>query len=223
MSKNINKEDRNIIILIIIFLLLLGIYFINVLLNNSEDLEGNIEVDNGDYKLISQTDRFKLYTIKDNLLNNFNTYIDDINIKYSNNELIINDNSIITNIDLIKYISIYNDNLMLYCKNKDTYSDNIIIYNKYTNEFKVISEINDMYIIDIDNIDIFEAGVNIRISNIVNNKLYYKGNTYDICEYKDDIVVLKNIVYYYDFDSENFYSVEVLSTTKLNEYKKDIC
>ena len=215
---NITKEDRNIIILIIIFLLIISIYFIYELLNKNES---DIEVSN--YTLIGSTDRFKLYELNNNILNDFSINLNNINIVFNNGKLVINNIDIIEHVTLIKYISFYGDDLVMYCKNQVQGTDNIIIYNRNTREYKVLSEVDNMFIVDIESIDIFEAGINIKVSNIIDNNIYYKGNVINICDFKDDVDVYKDIVYYYDYASNNFYSTEVLSSNKLNEYKKDIC
>ena len=221
MLNNLDKEDRNIIILIIIFLLILSIYIICRLLKEDK-VRDNIEVFN-DYSLIGETNRFKLYSIDSDILSNFNTYINDVNIKYNNEVLEINSTRIIDHITLLSNVAFYEDNIVLLAKSNQFYTDVIIMYNKYSGEYHVINKIDDMYIIDLDTAEMSEAGIHVHLTNIIDNNIYIDDKITDICDYSTDVEVFKDVMYYYDFDSMNYYSLEVYNSYRLSDYTKGIC
>jgi hypothetical protein len=222
LNKTLDKEDRNIIILIIIFLLVLSIYLIVVLLHNEEEDKKEIEVKE-QYELIGDTDRFKLYSLNADTLNHININLNDNHINFNDETLYINDTYIIDHVSIISYIAFYKDNMVLFAKSNILGTDNIIVYNTTKNEFDIIKEVDNMFIIDIEAVDVTDAGINIHLTNVVNGKLYKDNKVYDVCEYKNNIDSYKNIMYYYDYDSSSFYSIEVLHSNKLDYYKKDIC
>ena len=217
----IDKEVKNIIILLIIFLLLLGVYLICLLLKPDKEEESKIEVD-GDYKIVNQFNHFKLYELNEEILNGFNTYINDINIKYINKELSINDNYILSDVSIVNKIGSYDDLLvMLLNNNTKSY---ILIYDKLNNNPVLFDQVDGLKIYDLDNVDLSEAGFNVYLTNVFNNNIIVDNSSYNMCEYKDtNIIVNKHIFYSYNIEEGIFNDYDLLSKQTLKEYKKDIC
>ena len=217
----IDKEVKNIIILLIIFLLLLGVYLICLLLKPDKEEESKIEVD-GDYRIVNQFNHFKLYELNEEILNGFNTYINDINIKYINKELSINDNYILSDVSIVNKIGSYDDLLvMLLNNNTKSY---ILIYDKLNNNPVLFDQVDGLKIYDLDNVDLSEAGFNVYLTNVFNNNIIVDNSSYNMCEYKDtNIIVNKHIFYSYNIEEGIFNDYDLLSKQTLKEYKKDIC
>ena len=216
----ITQEDRNIIILIIIFLLILSVYFIYVLLNNEDIVEGNIEV-NKNYEEINSTDKFKLYKFIGNEEYNFN--IRNNNIKYLNNELSINGTYIDSNVKIVNYISFYNYNMILLITSTVVDQDYILILNTFDNTYNILDKIDDMYIDNIYDITVSEAGIALDLTSLIDNKISINKELINPCDYNKDYIISKNIIYFYDYDSNEFNDSEELDKVNLKEYKKNMC
>jgi len=214
-----DQEDKNIIILVIIFLFILSVYSIYLLLNNKSDKE-NVEV-NKYYEEISSTDKFKLYKFTGSGEFNFN--IRNNNIKYLNNELSINGINIDRDIRIVNYISFYDYNMVLLITSLVDRHQYVLIFNTYDNTYEVIDKFDDMFIDDIESINISEAGIQLTLTNIINDKLYINKEYINPCNYNKDIIINRNKIIFYDYGSDKFNDSEVLEETNLNEYKKNMC
>ena len=214
-----DQEDKNIIILLIIFLFILSVYSIYLLLNNKSDKE-NVEV-NKYYEEISSTDKFKLYKFTGSGEFNFN--IRNNNIKYLNNELSINGINIDRDIRIVNYISFYDYNMVLLITSLVDRHQYVLIFNTYDNTYEVIDKFDDMFIDDIESINISEAGIQLTLTNIINDKLYINESYINPCNYNKDIIINRNKIIFYDYGSDKFNDSEVLEETILNEYKKNMC
>ena len=80
-----------------------------------------------------------------------------------------------------------------------------------------------MSIVDVDDINFSEAGINLHISNIVDNQLIIDNKQYDICSYNKNIEVFKNMMYFYDYSITSFRQIDFIEIKKLNQIKKDMC
>ena len=85
MNKKFDNEDRNIVILIIIFLLLLSSIFIYKLLNPVVKNTNNEEVFM-EYELLNESGYFKSYEINESIIDDFNIFVNDVNVKLNNKE-----------------------------------------------------------------------------------------------------------------------------------------
>ena len=222
MSK-INKEDRNIVILIIIFLLLLSVYFIYNLLNPSPIKENKNEV-LSDYEILNAEEYFKLYEIREDLTNRFNIFIDDIRFKYENNILSIDDKVISDNIVLNGKIGLYDCLFVFLGDNTTTGSVNIIIYDRITKDYNIIDNIDGMYLYDLDNSGMAEAGLRINLTRRYNNNIIVKDKEYDICTYKDNkLAESMQVIYLYDIDKAIFTKYDIITKKTIGEAKKELC
>ena len=222
MSK-IDKEDRNIVILIIIFLLLLSVFLIYNLLHPSPRKEKNKEV-LSDYELLNNEEYFKQYQIRKDIINSFDTFIEDIRIKYDNNTLTIDGNEIIGNITLNGRIGLYDCKFVLFATDNITGSSYIIIYDRITSYWIVIDQIDGMYIYDIAEAGMAEAGLYLKLTRRYNNVITYKGKEYDLCTYKDNkLAESMEVMYFYDVSEGNFNTYDVLSKKSVGDIKKELC
>ena len=214
--------DKSIVILLSILILLIGIYFIIKIYNNEElNILRKNKNELVQARLINSHDYYKLYELTDGYDQSFEVFINNTSISYSNRSLLINTTNIIDDVDIINKIVFYNDLLVMYVK--DSSKNYVILYNNDNLEYQVIDSIDNMSITNIESSDISEAGYDLYLSNVFNEGLVIGNNLYNPCEYKDNIIVKKHVIYFYDKVAKEFSSSDVIDQTYLNEYKKGIC
>ena len=223
MNKKFDNEDRNIVILIIIFLLLLSSIFIYKLLNPVVKNTNNEEVFM-EYELLNESGYFKSYEINEDIIDDFNIFVNDVNVKLNNKELTIDDQLIKNNIEISPKIAFYDYILVIYANDLKEGKSIIIEYNKMKRESKIVDKIEDMYLYDINVSGMAEAGLNLYLTRRFNNKVIIKDKEYDICSYKDNkLIESMNIMLFYNVDTESFDQSDIITKRYISEVKKDIC
>ena len=219
---NKHKEDKIIVVLIIIFLIVLGIYLIYNLLNVKED-NNSSDSNNNEYDLVFKSDNYKCYQVY--ATNDmFIVELDNNIINYNNNNLIINGVDVKSNIYILtEYVSFYGDNITFIIKDLDTQTDAILMFNKVNNTTTVIDKIDGMNVVYDNNTDVFEAGISITISNLNGKVLKINNKLYDLCRYKKNEVVYKELVYFYNYSTNSFYDMDIILTKTVKELQKDYC
>ena len=141
-----------------------------------------------------------------------------------NKELIIDDQSIKTDVEISSKIAFYDYTLVIYANDLKEGKSLIIEYNKMKRQSKVIDMINNMYIYDIENSSMAEAGLSVYLTRRFNDKVVVNNNEYDICSYKDNkLITSMNMMLFYDVDNESFDQSDIITKTLISELKKDIC
>ena len=217
------KEDKVLTILLIIFFLLGGFYLIYVLLHeNTPEEEKKVISNNVTYELVSETEKFKLYLLQyddDNISINLNNSL----IEYRDYNIYINGIFLADSVLMYDYIAFYNNVIVIVVDNIYHDYSGLLMFNTNNNQASLYKEIDSMSIIDPEYINISEAGVNVHISNYRENILTIDGKDYDICSYKKNPIIYKNIMYFYDYSIDDFYSIDVIETKNVNKIKKDVC
>ena len=217
-----DKEDRNIVILIIIFLLLLSVYFIYRLLN--PEIENNNKEVFKEYVLLNESNNYKYYRISERNINNFDIFINDVNIKYNNRELTIDEQLVKDNIIVIDKVAFYDHIMVMFAVDIINGYSYFIQYNKNNREAKVLNKINDMFIYEPDNVELAEAGIRLSLSKRFDNVLFINDKEYDLCSYKDDkLIESVDIMLFYNSDTDEFSDSDIISKRYLKDIKKDIC
>ena len=223
MNKKFDNEDRNIVILIIIFLLLLSSIFIYKLLNPVVSNTNNEEVFM-EYELLNESGYFKSYEINESIIDDFNIFVNDVNVKLNNKELTIDDQLIKNNVEISPKIAFYDYILVIYANDLKEGKSIIIEYNKMKREYKIVDKIDDMYLYDINEAGMAEAGLNLYLTRRFNDKVIIKDKEYDICSYKDNkLIESMNIMLFYNVDTESFDQSDIITKRYISEVKKDIC
>jgi hypothetical protein len=223
MNKKFDNEDRNIVILIIIFLLLLSSIFIYKLLNPIVSNTNNEEVFM-EYELLNESGYFKSYEINESIIDDFNIFVNDVNVKLNNKELTIDDQLIKNNVEISPKIAFYDYILVIYANDLKEGKSIIIEYNKMKRESKIVDKIEDMNLYDINDAGMAEAGLNLYLTRRFNDKVIVKDKEYDICSYKDNkLIESMNIMLFYNVDTESFDQSDIITKRYISEVKKDIC
>ena len=223
MNKKFDNEDRNIVILIIIFLLLLSSIFIYKLLNPVVKNTNNEEVFM-EYELLNESGYFKSYEINESIIDDFNIFVNDVNVKLNNKELTIDDQLIKNNVEISPKIAFYDYILVVYANDLKEGKSIIIEYNKMKRESNIVDKIEDMYLYDINEAGMAEAGLNLYLTRRFNDKVVIKDKEYDICSYKDNkLIESMNIMLFYNVDTESFDQSDIITKRYISEVKKDIC
>ena len=213
------KIDKGLTILSVILILLLGAYFIARMYQydkNPDSIKKDIQL----YNTLNY-DHFKLYQLDDGYDKGFKVSLDDTSISYKDNNIKINDNNIINSVSIINKIGLYDDLLIMFVK--DNSKNYIIKYNITNNQYNVVDSIDDMNIVNIDDMDMYEAGYDVYLSKSTNDGILINGVYYNPCDYKENVLIKKHIVYFYDIASKDFNSSDIVDQTYLNEFKKGIC
>lgn len=222
-ANRLKREDKAIVILTIIFLLILAAYFIYKLLGiNEEKKQEADESYRYRYELIVENNRYSIYKLLPYDYG-FDLTFDKAFIKLNRKKLSIDGIDIISNVKVFDYIAFYGVNVLLVVQDVSTGINSIVLFNLAKLEPQIIDKIDGMYIIDPEDINISEAGVNIHLSSYFNNVLHVDGKEYNICDYSKNIEVYKNLIYFYDYLKDDFTSFDVIETKKLDKYKKGIC
>ena len=91
-------------------------------------------------------------------------------------------------------------------------------------ESKIVDKIDDMYLYDINEAGMAEAGLNLYLTRRFNDKVIIKDKEYDICSYKDNkLIESMNIMLFYNVDTESFDQSDIITKRYISEVKKDIC
>ncbi len=215
---------KEIVCIFVVLVLIIGISLIYVILNpynvsnNENNDEEKYKFDNSNYYLVQETDVFKEYEFND--LISLDLYIDSFNIIYENNELIINDNVIATNIYLYKRTAIYKDaKLVLFIRHNDTRIDELVIYNLLDDSYEKRDKLNNMYLDVNDNVYFEDMGFTINTTLV--DETSFIGNSNSICSINDDRVVYKYIEVLFDPNSLEFSDITDMSSLDLFNYKKN--
>ncbi|MCH5167772.1 MAG: hypothetical protein J1F35_07810 [Erysipelotrichales bacterium] len=206
------------IFLICVLVIVIGVYSINYLLNpdSLKETEPPTTKSFKDYSLFNYGDHFKTYSIgnKDRIDN----LIDGVKIVFQNKTLLVNDHEIPNIQNLYDYFATYDDSLlvMAYYQGNKAY---VITYNYNIDDYKVISDYNNMIIDSTDGLIFEDEGVIINYSYIKDNK--YLKNNIDICEIeKDDFTANIAIEHYYDKNEKKLSKTEEIYSLNLYSYKK---
>lgn len=214
---------KEIVTIFVFIVLIIGVSLIYVILNpfevnNSSNEDNNYKFDDSNYYLVQEKPSFKEYALND--LISLDLYIENFNIKYKNNELIINDNVIDTNIYLYKRIALYKDaKLVLFIRNNETRIDELVIYDCINDTFIKHDKIDNMYLEVNDNIFFEDIGFTIN-TTLVEDSLFI-GSNKSICNFGDDRIVYKYIEVLFDPNELEFYDTTDISSLDLFNYKKN--
>lgn len=217
------KMKKEIVTIFVFIVLIIGVSLIYVILNpfevnNGSNEDNNYKFDDSNYYLVQEKPSFKEYALND--LISLDLYIENFNIKYKNNELIINDNVIDTNIYLYKRIALYKDaKLVLFIRNNETRIDELVIYDCINDTFIKHDKIDNMYLEVNDNIFFEDIGFTIN-TTLVEDSLFI-GSNKSICNFDDDRIVYKYIEVLFDPNELEFYDTTDISSLDLFNYKKN--
>ena len=216
---------KEIVTIFVVLTLIIGVSLIYVILNpyngwddsNNKDSD-TYKFDDSNYYLVQETGILKEYELND--LISLDLYIENLNIKYENNELRINDNVIATNIYFYKRVALYkNAKLVLFIRNNETRIDELVIYNCIDDTFTKEDKLNNMYLDVNDNIYFEDVGFTID-TTLVDETLFI-GSSNSICNIEDDRVVYKYIEVLFDSNELEFYDTTDISSLDLFNYKKN--
>lgn len=219
------KEDKILIVLIIIFFLLAGFYLIYSLMSSgTAEPDQSVYVEKRfNYELISESEKFKLYTLIDRDRNSNIVFNDGTTLDYRDSTVFINGNELARNVRLYDYVAFYDKTVLLLVSDLNDEYSALILFDLFSNTSTVIKEINGMSIVNLDYANISEAGINVHLASYKGKKLYINEKEYDLCTYKKNSVVYKNVMYFFDYPSLSFRDIDTIETKTVNQIKKDIC
>lgn len=210
-----------------ILLICISLVFIIKLLNpeflkNMNNNSTTTHVTNSEvgYSLINTGNYFDSYQIDYNLEHDFNFYIQNVDILYSNRDIYVANELIVENVSLYKYFALYDKSLivLLYTNINDDKSA-IIIYDIYEKTFSLIDKYDDMFTILENDIYFNDTGFIFDVSIVFGDKININNKLIDICNINDSsLIVKKGIEINYNSNARAFNAFEELYSTTLDSY-----
>lgn len=207
--------------IIAIVIIIIAIFFINKLLYSNKpkfEITTTTKIINKyeGYSLISEDDYFQEYKLDD--INEFSIELNNINIKYANNSLTIN-NDQIEDIIINQIIAKYEDNLVIPFKYLDNVYDGIYVYNMRDKSSYIINKLDKLYL-SIDNIQFSKNTIDVIYKNVYEKEILINGKLEDICSVKyDNQIIKENVSLIYDINENSFLNYEEYAKLTFESYK----
>lgn len=178
-----------------------------------------IEENKDGYELISEDGYYKEYLINKKDVNNINLIIDGIKVKVDSGKLFINDEQIISNIEIYRKVYNFEDLYIFFVNYKDRLYDALVIYNKLNKTFKLEYKLNNLYI-DLSNASGSKNGILLNTTIVKEDKVINDSGSKDICIYDINAIgkAKTSTMYIYNPNNNNFDDTEEISSMTFESY-----
>lgn len=204
--------------LLSILLIVIGIYSI-IKIMHIDIIEDDEEVIN--YVLFNEGTNYKSYSFNGINLKREMIDIEDKTLYFKDNVLYVGIKEIGKVRDVFSNFAIYDNRILVMFFRDADFKYNILEYDYYANDYRLISNI-DGYNVDLDDGCYFEdAGYTVNLSLVRDDKIYYAGKEIDVCNYKDQsLVISKGMEMLYDSESRTFPNQEEFNTVNVALFKE---